>query len=370
MDQQDGEVGEVIAVADNGALPVRGLAALPAPAAWAAHTCHRRAAVRGWHSGQGTGTLRGCRALPGLPRRQTGNAFRVALSWHCPCPGHSHTYWLRAARRRRWHWRNPGGKGTEGERELRTFSAPQGPQKPFGPNAKGDTFPNSRGNAGVEDPPPARAGSGVLLTSTMSCQNWISTGRLSPATCLLCRKAPSTSSFSTELLWTSCNRWGACGESPGSPGHPARPRASQWGGVWRACCWPRMLSRSVRRPAAHLEDAGAVDVDADKLLLHSPCLDALHELHREVHGMPEPPADASLHILHRWAGERWLQLPHAQLARPGVRVLPWLPPRAQPPQLPAWPRSIPPPQGQLQLCRTACRCADMAASPILSPPSL
>lgn len=115
MDQQDGEVGEVVAVADNGALPVRGLAALPAPAAWAAHTCHRRAAIRGWHSGQGTGTLRGCRALPGLPRRRMGNAFRVALSWHCPCPGRGHTYWLQAARRRRWHWRNPGGKGTEGE---------------------------------------------------------------------------------------------------------------------------------------------------------------------------------------------------------------------------------------------------------------
>lgn len=67
VDQQDGEVGEMVAVADNGALPVHGLAALYAPAA-CARAC-RRAAVRGWHSSQGMGTGRGCRALPGLPGR-------------------------------------------------------------------------------------------------------------------------------------------------------------------------------------------------------------------------------------------------------------------------------------------------------------
>lgn len=50
VDQQDGEVGEVVAVAGNGALSVRGVAARPAPAARAVRACQR--AARGWgHQG-------------------------------------------------------------------------------------------------------------------------------------------------------------------------------------------------------------------------------------------------------------------------------------------------------------------------------
>lgn len=56
--------------------------------------------------------------------------------------------------------------------------------------------------------------------------------------------------------------------------------------------------------------------------------------------------------------------PHARLARGGVRVLLQLPLLAQPPPLPAWPHGIPWPQRQLQLCRGACRHADMAATPV------
>ena len=153
VDQQDGEVGEVVAVADNGALPVRGLAAFPAPAACAARAC-RRAAVRGWHSSQGTGTSRGCGALPGLHGRRTGDAFGVAPSWHCPCPGCGHAYRLRASRRHRWHWRHPGGKGTEGE-SWGPSLLPGDPRNLLVPVQRGDTFsfPNSRGNAGAGNTP-------------------------------------------------------------------------------------------------------------------------------------------------------------------------------------------------------------------------
>ena len=152
-DQQDGEVGEVVAAADDGALHVRGLAAVPAPAARAARAC-RRAAVGGWHSTQGTGTWRGHQGLPGLPGRQTGDALGVAASWRCPCPGRGHTYWLQAARRRRWHLRHPGGKGTERE-SWGPSLLPGKPRIPLVPAQRGDTFslPNSRGNAVTGDPP-------------------------------------------------------------------------------------------------------------------------------------------------------------------------------------------------------------------------
>jgi len=118
----------------------------------------------------------------------------------------------------------------------------------------------------------------------------------------------------------------------------------------QACCWLRVPRGSLQGPAAHVEEAGAVDVDADELLLRFPRLDALHELRREVHGVPEPAATTRLHVLCRQAGERWVW---------GVGVLPRLTPGTQPPQLPVRPRSIPRPRRQLQLCHCA-----MAAAPV------
>lgn len=140
---------------------------------------------------------------------QMGDAFGVALSWHCPLPGRGHTYQLQAPRRRRWHWRHPGGKGTEGD-SWGPLLLPRDPRNLLVPKQRKDTFsfPNCRGNAGA-GPPPARADSGPLLTSTVSCQNWIFTGRLSPATRPLRRKAPTTSLFSTELLRASCKSQGS-----------------------------------------------------------------------------------------------------------------------------------------------------------------
>lgn len=78
VDQQDGEVGEVVAVADNGALPVHGLAALHAPAARA--RAYRRAAVRGWHSSQGMGTVEPCQGCPGGRRAMPSGWHRAGIT--------------------------------------------------------------------------------------------------------------------------------------------------------------------------------------------------------------------------------------------------------------------------------------------------
>lgn len=68
------------------------------------------------------------------------------------------------------------------------------------------------------------AHSGALLTSTMLCQNWISTGCLSPVTVLFCRKAPRMWLFSTELFCSSCKSQGSCGECLKTPGCRRSPK--------------------------------------------------------------------------------------------------------------------------------------------------
>lgn len=65
-------------------------------------------------------------------------------------------------------------------------------QRPFVPTERGDTFPSSRGLPWLPASSPA-----LCHASTGSPR----------AMCPLCRKAPSTSSFSTELLWASCRSW-------------------------------------------------------------------------------------------------------------------------------------------------------------------
>lgn len=217
VDQQDGEVGEVVAVADNGAFPVCGLAALCPPAACAACAC-RRAAVGGWHSGQGTGTSRGHQALPGLP----GQA--MPSGWHGA--GIAPVLAMATLTSSGLPEDTGGIGGILVERGQRGRAGdPLCSPGTFWSQSRERTLSLSPtpGKTLVLGTSPAHAGGEALLTSTMSCQNWISTGWLSPATCPLCRKAPSTSSFSTELLWASCKSRGACRESPLSPGHPTCP---------------------------------------------------------------------------------------------------------------------------------------------------
>lgn len=59
-----------------------------------------------------------------------------------------------------------------------------------------------------------------------------------------------------------------------------------------------------------------MDVDVDEPLFHPLCLDALHEICREVHGVFELLVAATwFRVLCQWAGGRWVQPPQARLSQ-------------------------------------------------------